>query len=533
MSTASAALPQGVGRPSPEGRSPDHEVVIIGAGFGGICAAIKLREIGVEDFLILDRDEDFGGTWLRNTYPGVGADIPSVAYQFGFAPASHWRRFFASGAEIQQYVLDLVDEHALYDHARFHACVEREAFDDANHWWTIYLAGGQVITARFLITAIGAYINPKTEPDIPGLASFTGPVLIPSRWQHEIDLTNKRVGIVGVGSSTVQIAPSIASQVAHLDVYQRTPQWYFPKPDFGYPPFLRRLLAKRWFATTLHTVVLAFIEIGLRVLIYTPRPVFTAAASAFDRVALLLYRGWLRYKVKDRSVRRQLRPRFGAGCTRGTLGGDYLPTFNRSNVELISDGIDHITSDGIVDVNGIHRPIDVLILATGYEMFSDPETYRPGTVLGSNGFDLAEFYHSEGLQAYQSVTVPELPNRFMMVGPYSWTGTGFHYILENAMRHIAAVITIARERQASRVEVTWDALNRFQTGLRRSGANLNRYFTVNCAGSNSYFINSQGHTPYVRPWTVLQSRRRSTRFPESDYTFQRLPTTVREVSHAV
>jgi len=512
---------------------PDHEVAIIGAGLGGICAAIKLREIGVTDFVIVDRDEDFGGTWLRNTYPGVGADLPTVAYQFSFAPKADWRRFFAEGDEIQQYALDLAATHELGRHARFNTTVQREVFDEDNDVWQLQLENGDTITTRFVISAIGAYINPKTRPDIPGLADFTGPVLIPSRWQHDIDLRGKRVGIVGVGSSTVQIAPSIARDVAQLDVYQRTPQWYFPKPDFRYPALLQRLMAKRWFANGLNWLALIFIEAGLRILIYTPRPLFRFGAAIFDRIALLLYLIWLRVKVRDRTVRQQLRPRFGAGCTRGTLGGDYLPTFNRPNVELISIGIDHITTDGIVDSAGVHRPADVLVLATGYEMFSDPETYRTGTVLGRRGFDLAEFYHREGLQAYQSATVPHLPNRFMMCGPYSWTGTSFHYILENAMRHIAAVIKLAREKDATRVEVTWAALHRFQTRLRRSGENLQRYFTVNCAGSNSYFINSHGDTPYVRPWTVLQSRRRSIRFPVSDYAFSRLQVPAKENEHAV
>lgn len=513
--------------------TPDHEVAIIGAGLGGICAAIKLREIGIDDFVIIDRDAGFGGTWLRNTYPGVGADIPAIAYQFSFAPKGNWRRFFADGDEIRQYILDLAMTHRLYPHARFNTRVEREVFDDETHQWQLHTADGDVITARFVISAIGAYINPKTQPDIPGLDSFAGPVLIPSRWQHDLDLRGKKVGIIGVGSSTVQIAPAIAGDVAQLDIYQRTPQWYFPKPDFPIPVLLQRMLAHRRFANAVHSVALAFIEAGLRVLIYTPRPLFRVGAAVFDRVALLAYMLWLRYKVRDRQVRSQLRPRFGAGCTRGTLGGDYLPVFNRSNVELISTGIDRITPHGIVDTAGVERPIDVLVLATGYEMFSDPETYRIGTVLGSNGFDLAEFYHRNGLQAYQSVTVPELPNRFMMVGPYSWTGTSFHYILENSMRHISAVIALARAQNATRVEVTRDALARFQAGLRRSGANLQRYFSFNCAGSNSYFINSHGDTPYVRPWTILQSRRRSVRFPASDYEFTHLSSHAREVRHAV
>ncbi|KRQ21994.1 MULTISPECIES: flavin-containing monooxygenase [Mycobacteroides] len=512
---------------------PDYEVAIIGAGLGGICAAIKLLEMGIQDFVIIDRDEDFGGTWLRNTYPGVGADIPTVAYQFTFAPKGDWQRFFATGAEIQQYALDLVTEHGLRAHARFGTCVEREVFDEENHLWQVHTADGEVISSRFLISAIGAYINPRTAPDIPGLDTFAGPIQVPSRWQHDVDMRGKRVGIVGVGSSTVQIAPAIAGEVEHLDVYQRTPQWYFPKPDFRMPRILQRLLAGRRFANTVNGIALGGIELGLRVLIYTPKPLFRAGAAIFDKVALWAYRGWLRHKVNDPEVREQLRPRFGAGCTRGTLGADYLPTFNRPNVTLVSNGIDRITPTGIVDKAGVERPVDILVLATGYEMFSDPETYRVGTVLGTQGFDLAEFYRDNGLQAYQSTSVPGLPNRFMLVGPYSWTGTSFHYILENSMRHIGAVIQLARAKRASWVEVTQEALDDFQASIARSGANLNRYFTVNCAGSNSYFINSQGDTPYVRPWTVLQSYRRSVQFPSGAYEFRRINSPVKEIEHAV
>lgn len=291
---------------------------------------------------------------------------------------------------------------------------------------------------------------------------------------------------------------------------------------------MQRLLAHRRFANGAHAIALAGIELGLRVLVYTPRPLFRVGAAIFDRVALALYLGWMRYKVRDPQVRRRLRPGFGAGCTRGTLGGDYLPVFNRPNVSLVSTGIEAITANGIVDRDGVMRPMDVLVLATGYEMFSDPETYRVGTVLGSNGFDMAEFYHREGLQAYQSATVPRVPNRFMLVGPYSWTGTSFHYILENALRHVTTVLAMAREQNATRVEVSQQALQRFQRSIRRSGANLQGYFSLNCAGSNSYFINSHGESPYVRPWTVLQSRRRSVGFPRSAYLFSRLESEVLE-----
>ncbi|GED96652.1 flavin-containing monooxygenase [Gordonia crocea] len=500
-------------------RTTDVEVAIIGAGAGGICAGIKLQEIGIDDFVLIERADDLGGTWRANTYPNVGADLPFLAYQFSFAPKNDWSHFFAKGDEIQDYHVGLAKDAGLDAKTIFGTEVVREQWDEHNHHWELHTATGQTITARFVLSAVGAYINPKDKPDIEGLSTFEGKVVIPSGWDHDYDFAGKRVAVIGVGSSAVQIAPALAEQVEHLDIYQRTPQWYFPKPDFATPRWLQRALGLPRLAGWLHEAILAVMELGLRVLIYTPRWLFAPAANTFDRAGHALYRLWLRLCVKDRETRRKLDPSYGPGCTRGTLGGGYLSVFNRDNVALHTTGIDHIEPDAVVTADGVRRPIDALVLATGYEMFSDPETYREGTVVGHNGFDLGRYYNSVGLRAYHSTAVAGLPNRWMLVGPYSWTGTAFHYILENATRHITAVLDETRDRGATRVEVTEQAQARFHDDMVKRGQNLAHYFSIHCAGSNTYFVNSQGESVYVRPWTIYQSRRRSVEFDRSDYRF--------------
>jgi cation diffusion facilitator CzcD-associated flavoprotein CzcO len=332
---------------------PDFEVAIIGAGAGGICAGVKLAEIGVTDIVLIDRASGMGGTWLFNTYPGVGADLPTLAYQFSFARKHDWERFFASGREIQDYHLAVARAAGLDRKVRLDTDIVKEEWDEANHLWRLHIADGGQITARFVISAVGAYLRPKDKPAIPGLDEFTGEVMIPAAWNHDYDFRGKRVGIIGVGSSTVQIAPSLAPLVEHLDIYQRTTQWYFPKPDFAVPGWLKQTLRIPGLAAAVHDgFVLGAIELALRILVHTPSRLFAAVSWPFDSAARSLYRGWLRIKVRDPEVRKKLVPAYGPGCTRGTLGGDYLPVFNRDNVELVTDPISRVTATASSAVTG-------------------------------------------------------------------------------------------------------------------------------------------------------------------------------------
>lgn len=500
--------------------SPQFETVVIGAGLAGICAGIKLQEIGVDNFLIVDRVAGIGGTWYTHSYPDAGCDIPTTSYQFSFARNPNWDRFFAKRDQILGYLEDLADKHDLVRRTRLNTTIVKEVWDDDNHLWQLHVEGGDVIRARFVISATGAYINPKTKPNIDGLDSFEGVSMHPSEWDHDYDFTDKRVAIIGVGASTMQIAPQLAPKAAKLDLYQRTTQVYLPKPDFVIRPWMKKLLAVPGASATADNAIMVVVDLLLRVMVYTPAPLFKRAAGGIDAGGHSLYQMWLRKNVKDEKIREQLTPKYGIVCIRGGLAGSYLKVFNRDNVELLTTGIDSITPNGIRTKDGVERPVDALILATGYEVFSDPESYRPGTVIGRDGFDLGTFYNTEGLKAYYSTSVSGVPNRFIVVGPYSWTGNAFHDIVENAMRHIIATIDETRRRGATTVEVRHEAQEAFHEDILRSGRNVSYYLRTHCAGSNTYFVNSQGDSPYIRPWSLLKSFRKSTRFDREDYEYR-------------
>ncbi len=499
--------------------APDHEVVVIGAGPGGIAAAVILRQAGIKDVAILERADAVGGSWRDNTYPGVGVDIPSLAYQYSFARKADWTRVFAKGDEVRAYHEEVVDRFGLRPLIRFGTDVVREAWDDDHRHWELHTAGGKIITARFVVSAVGAFLRAKADPGIAGLQDFDGEVQRPDAWDHDVDLTGKRVAVIGTGASAVQIVPAIAPDVSRLDVYQRTPVWCLPKPDVAIPAVAQRLLGVPGVAAGLHGVGLAGVEVALRALTQTPSALARPALRAVDGAARAGYRGLLKLRVRDARTRAELMPDYGVVVKRPTMSNGFLGAFNRRTVELVTDPIDRITPAGVRTADGVERAVDVLVLATGYELFSDPESYPPGTIVGRDGFDLGDFYTREGLQAYESVALPGLPNRWMLVGPYSWTGSGWHALVELNARHVARAITATRERGADVAEVSTEAHDTYHARIRKRGATLRWYFTELHAGTRTYYVNSQGDVPYIRPSSLLEARHASTHFPLDHYRF--------------
>ncbi|WP_020668773.1 flavin-containing monooxygenase [Amycolatopsis nigrescens] len=499
---------------------PDHEVVVIGAGPGGIAAGVRLREAGIDDFAILERADEVGGSWRDNTYPGIGVDIPSIAYQYSFARNPDWTRVFARGAEVKAYHQDVADRFGLGKHLRFHTEVMREEWDEPGHLWRLHTADGPVLTARFVINAVGAFINPKDDPGIPGLAGFTGKIQRPTSWDHGYRHTGKRVAVIGTGASSVQITPSIAGEVAKLVVFQRTPVWCLPKPDFEIPPAARAALRLPGLMSLLHGIMLLGVELLLRAAVYAPLPIAARAMRLMDAGAKRAYRWYLRRVVRDEKVRRALLPGYGPLGKRPTLSNTFLRTFNRPNTELVTTPIERFTETGLRTADGARHEFDMIVLATGYELFSDPESYRPGAVVGRDGFDLGEFYAANRLQAYESVSVPKLPNRWMLVGPYSWTGTGWHALVEITSRHAVRAITEARRRGATSAEVRQSAHDTYHARVRKRGANIAYYFREQNRGLRTYYVNSHGDMPYIRPSTVLEARWRSRHFDLDDYEYK-------------
>jgi cation diffusion facilitator CzcD-associated flavoprotein CzcO len=500
-----------------EREEPDHEVAVIGAGIGGIGMAIALRRAGIDDFVVLERASDIGGTWRDNRYPGIAVDIPAQAYQFSFELKPDWSRVFARGAEVKEYIDHCADRYDVRRHVRLDSEVLSRTWDEQAQLWRLELPDGATRTARFVVSAIGAFVNPKA-PALAGLESFRGDVLRSAAWDPSVDLRGKRVAVVGTGASALQIIPKIARYVARLDVYQRTPIWVGPKLDWRTSKLVQRLFRRSpRTQDAVRTAVTRVVEAGLVGLVVNHDRLgwITRAAGWMGRNI------WYR-QVRDPDVRRRLTPDYEVGCKRPSVSNTYLRAFNRPNVELVSDAIDRVTPAGIVCADGRLREVDALVLATGFRLATDPENYRRNPVRGRDGFDLATHYAENRVRSYESVSVPGLPNHFMIFGPYGWTGGTWHTLVETASHHIIRVIGETRRLGATAVEVREEAADRWtRFAVERLSRSL--WHSGSCETANSYYYDHHGDTPFLRPTSSKQAWRAARTFPMSDYEFTGVP----------
>ncbi|GAA3225583.1 NAD(P)/FAD-dependent oxidoreductase [Actinocorallia longicatena] len=495
----------------PYSAGPDFEVAVIGGGLSGIGMGIALREAGITGFVILERAGDIGGTWRDNTYPGIGVDVPAQAYQFSYELNPSWSRVFAPGSEVKAYVDRVADRYGIRPHVRLDCEVTRREWDEDARLWRLTVPGGEV-AARYVVSAIGAFVDPKPV-DIAGAEDFAGKLLRSSSWDHGYDLRGKRVAMIGTGASAVQIVPEIAATTGRLDVFQRTPIWVGPKPDLPTPAALRRLYRR---VPRVQEAVRRATTRGVEYLLIDGvvhhRPAITGG------LARLLRSAWYRSQVRDPETRRRLTPGYGFGCKRPSVSNTYLRTFNRPNVSLVTEPIARITRDGVLTADGEERPFDAIILATGFRLASDPENFRRTPVRGRDGFDLADHYTEHRLTSYEGVSLPGLPNHFMMFGPYGWVGGTWHQLVETAGAHIVRVITEARRRGATSVEVRREPAERWTEEMRaRLGGSI--FASDTCATAHSYYFDHHGDTPYLRPTSSAQARAASASFPLDDYVF--------------
>jgi cyclohexanone monooxygenase len=488
--------------------APDHHCVIIGAGFSGIGAAIKLDAAGLHDYLIVDAAPEAGGTWFWNTYPGIGVDIPSFSYQFSFEQSPDWSRTYAPGRELKAYADHCVAKYQLADRIRFDTTITDAAFDDADHQWRLHTADGDEITARFFINAAGVLTVPKS-PDIPGVDRFGGVTVHTARWDHSQDLTGKRVGVIGTGASAVQLIPEIAPITAHLTVFQRTPIWCFPKADVPLPPPVRWAMRVPGGKTLQRLLSQTYVEVTF------PLSAHYATILPLGRRAEAMGRSYLRRQVRDPQIRDKLTPRYAVGCKRPGFHNSYLATFNRDDVRLVTEPIDAVLSDGVQTVDGELHQFDVLVLATGFNVLDVDSTSF--TVTGSGGRSLADFWNENRMQAYEGVTVPGFPNFFCVCGPYGYVGSSFFALIETQTRHIVRCLREARRRDATSVEVRTEANDRYFAEMMRK-RHRQIFWQDSCAQANSYYFDKHGDVP-LRPATTVAADWRSRRFDLDDYAF--------------
>ena len=491
---------------------PDHEIIIVGAGFSGLGLGIQLKKQYQHDFVILERADDLGGTWRDNTYPGLTVDIPSASYSYAFEPNPDWTRVYARGAELKAYADHCADKYDVRRHIRFRKSVQRAVYDEANNLWRLTLADGESLTAHYFVSATGALTAPKM-PDIEGVESFTGKVIHTARWDHQHNLNNERVAVIGTGATAIQLIPEIVDKLQRLDVYQRTPIWLLPKFDAVIPDGLRkayRLVPGLQKLMRFLCIFLTELWIGVGGVHYKQFPwIFKwLEKQGVDQI---------RAQVKDPAIQQKLIPTYNHFCKRPSVSNVYYPVFNRGNVELITDPITRITPTGIETKDGKVREIDTLICATGFQVF-EPGTVPSCEIIGRGGLEIGEYWTKNRYQAYQGITVPGYPNYFMLFGPYAIASGSYFGMIDIQVRHFLRCLKAARKRAANYVEVKQRAHDADFARVMQQREN-NVLYSGNCASSHTYYYDRNGDAPLLRPVTHLNMWLRSFTFNLNDYDF--------------
>lgn len=469
-----------------------YRVVIIGAGLSGICAAAKLRQAGIEDFVMLDRGEVPGGTWRDNTYPGCACDIPSVLYSFSFAPRPDWSRTFATQPEIQQYVRDVARDSGALDHFQ-PGCDVKEAVWTGKHW-RIETSQGP-IEARSIIAGTGPWHEPKI-PEIPGLADFEGEVFHSSRWNHDIDLRGRRIAVIGTGASAVQFVPEIAPEAEQLTVFQRTAHWVLPKFDREMSGFEKRLYGRFPAA-----------QRAMRGAVFSLLEVFNKAMH-HPRVMKRLQRLGeknIHRAISDPQVRADLTPSYTLGCKRVLMSNHWYPALARENVSVVPRAVSAIRKDGVVDSEGEFHNADVLILGTGFKILDMPVA---DIVRDSDGRTLADAWQGSP-RAFLGTAVSGFPNAYLMLGPNIGINTSATVLMEAQADFIVSAIRSVGEGVA---EVRSESLDAFN--LEVDAALGGTVWNNDC---RSYFIDSTGRNGFSYPWSARDLQRRLKEFSPGDF----------------
>ncbi len=456
------------------------EVAIIGSGFSGICMGIKLKQAGIHDFVILEKDDDLGGTWRDNTYPGCACDIPSYLYSFSFAPNPGWTRMFAPWDEILGYLRDCADRFGIIPHIRYGADVTGASYSDGS--WTVQVNGDDALTARALVTGVGA-LHDARVPDLPGIGSFAGTAFHSAHWNHTHDLNGRRVAVIGTGASAIQFVPRIAPQVERLTVFQRTAPWVTPKPDRAIGP-RERAVHTRFPAGQRALRNAVYLAMELRGLGFALSPKLMKPLEVQAR-------RHLQKQVTDPGLRARLTPDYQIGCKRMLFSSDYYPTFSRDNVDLVTERISRVTPGGVVTADGTEHPCDTLVLATGFRVSGSLTRMR---ITGRDGADLNDEWKRDGHAAHLGITVSGFPNLFLLVGPNTTLGhSSMVFMIEAQVRYVLQAIRLLHAGTPA-VEVRPDVQDRFVSAVRDKLDS-----TVWQSGCASWYLDERGRNTTIWP----------------------------------
>ncbi|MFJ4693985.1 flavin-containing monooxygenase [Streptomyces sp. NPDC088766] len=488
----------------------EHEhvrVAVIGSGFGGLGAAVRLRREGITDFVVLERASSVGGTWRDNSYPGCACDVPSHLYSFSFAPNPDWPRTFSGQEHIRAYLEHVADVFRLRPHIRFDAEVERMAWDPERLRWDIETAAGR-LSADVVVSATGPLSDPRI-PEIPGLDSFPGKVFHSARWDHDYDLTGKRVAMVGTGASAIQIVPAIQPKVGRLTLFQRTPPWVMPRMDRAISGAERWLHKQLPFTTQARRGLLWGIR-ELQVQAFTKRP------DELGFVERLAKRNMAR-AVEDPALRAKLTPDYRIGCKRILLSSEYYPALTRPNVDVVASGLREIRGNTLVAADGSEAEADAIVFGTGFRVTDMPIAER---VVGADGRTLAESWKG-GMEALRGASAAGFPNWMTIIGPNTGLGnSSMILMIESQLNYMADYLRqldvlggrAALDARPSAVHA-WN--RRVQDRMTRT--------VWNTGGCTSWYLDANGRNTTIWPGTTGEFRRATWRVDLAEYEILRAP----------
>jgi cation diffusion facilitator CzcD-associated flavoprotein CzcO len=475
--------------------------LIVGAGFAGLGMAIRLKQTGVDDFIILERAGSLGGTWRDNRYPGCACDVESHLYSFSFELNPDWSRAYAPWHEILAYLERTTDKYGIRPHIRFDEAVTRAVFDERTGVWTVETSRGRSLRTRALVACAGP-LTRASYPDIPGLDVFRGKVMHSAHWDPAYSVAGKRVAVIGTGASAIQIVPAIAPEVTRLDVYQRTPAWIVPKLDGPISPRAQRLYRD-----------VPVLQRAVRDAIFVRHELLGTGFFVNPRINAFLSRIAVRHMkrhIKDPALQKKLIPSYIMGCKRVLPSNDFYPALARDNVELVTDGIERISERGIVSKDGREREVDAIVLATGFQA---AEAMAPFEVRGLGGRDLRELWR-EGGEAYLGTTIAGFPNAFMIVGPNVGLGHGsMIFMIEAQVRYTLGALQVMRERGLKMIAVREDEQTRYNRAIQ---ARLSRA-VWSVGGCVSWYKTRTGKNTTLFPGYMTEFWARTRRFDPAPY----------------
>lgn len=493
------------------------DVAIVGAGFGGLCMAIKLIEAGRTNFVVLEKASEVGGTWRDNTYPGAACDVQSHLYSYSFAPKTDWTKRYAPWREIQDYILKVTDDYQLRPYIRFNQEVTGAHFYEEEGRWILTTRAGDTILAKHWVLASGPLHVPAL-PDIPGLERFKGKVFHSARWDHQYDLTGKRIASIGTGGSAVQYLPEIAPKVKQLYAYQRTPAWVIPRDERPYSALSKKLFATVPGARWLHRARLYWTNESRVWPIFNP-----SLARLLQKAA----KAFLNHQVKDPELREKLTPDYTIGCKRVLISNVYYPTFTRPNVDLITDGIQEIREHSIVTRDGVEREVDCIILGTGFVV--DPRLYMKDFPLtGRQGHTLAADWQ-RAPEAYLGTLVAGYPNMFQLVGPSTALGhNSIIFMIEAQVNYILDCLATLDAKGADYVDVKPAVQKAFNQ--RVQGAIKGSVWSTGC---KSWYQTADGVNFTIWPWSTWRFWLETRSVKESDFEWVKCKEPVPAAAHPV